>query len=185
MKSTLLLTAAWLVCASSSALAQECCDHCGCGCNLRKVCRLVCIEKEVKETVYCCECEDFCVPGPSCKCGKECHHDCTAPHGCRCKEVWQPTCADVRTRNKLIKKEVVKKVPSWKWVVETVCCDCASRCGETAQEAAPPPDASVEAPLEPLPMEIQEATMPKPPAPAMKTSSAKRLIPRALIDPLR
>ncbi len=52
----------------------------------------MCEMKEVKETKYKCECEDFCVPGHS------------QLHGC--KEI--PTCGEVRTRKKLVKYEEVR-----------------------------------------------------------------------------
>ncbi|MFO0897804.1 MAG: hypothetical protein U0836_10315 [Pirellulales bacterium] len=93
--------------------APDCCNHCGNKCKVKKVCRLECTEKEVKETKYTCECEDFCVPGKSKKCG------CT----------YTPTCGCVYTRKKLVKKEETKKVPSTKCVVEYLCESCCASCG--------------------------------------------------------
>jgi hypothetical protein len=95
------------------------CGGCGCCEHVRKVCRMVCVTEEVKEIKYGCACEDFCIPGPSKKCG--------------CQEI--PVCGEVRTRRKLVKHEVVKKVPKYKCVVEYLCPHC---CGAHA----PPPVAT-------------------------------------------
>ena len=56
---------ATLVVAFSAAwtIAQECCVSCGCNTCIRKVCHVKCETKKVPHTEYCCECEDFCVPG--------------------------------------------------------------------------------------------------------------------------
>lgn len=97
------------------------CQHCGCCQNCKKVCRLKCEKKKETKTEYTCECEDFCIPGPSKKCGVKKEHDCQGHHR---TILWQPTCARVRTRKKLVKKEVTKEVPDYKWVVEEYCCVC-------------------------------------------------------------
>lgn len=86
------------------------CHQCGSCNHVRKVCRIVCEIEEVKEVVYDCECEDFCIPGPLQKCG--------------CREVC--TCGKVRTRRKLVKHEVIKKVPKHKCVVEYLCSPCCN-----------------------------------------------------------
>jgi hypothetical protein len=148
------------------ATADDCrdckCDRCGCQSHCHKVCRVVCEMKEVKETHYCCKCEDFCVPGKSCKCGEVCepdNFDCPcdncAKHHCNwfdclfCKHekhrtIWSPSCeSEMYTRNKLIKYQVPKKVPTYKWVVE-YCCD---QCECTAiQTDAPKPPAEIKLP---------------------------------------
>ncbi len=126
---------------------QQCCQHCGCQGPCHKVCHVVCETKEVKETIYGCRCEDFCLPGKSCKCGEECECDpcksqwswfdfMTGNHdGTTCHAVWQPSCSgDVRTRTKLIKYTVIKRVPSYRWVVEYCCDKC---CQEFNQEQLP------------------------------------------------
>ncbi|HTN74277.1 MAG TPA: hypothetical protein VL096_03490 [Pirellulaceae bacterium] len=106
-----------------------CCQHCGCQDNLNKTCRLVCEEKEIKETKYSCKCEDFCIPGPSTRCGKECESDCNSWFGHTSKWIWEPSaCAKVQTRKVLVKEEVKKKVPAYKWVVEYKCGGCGN-CG--------------------------------------------------------
>jgi hypothetical protein len=112
--SALLLLAAWVE-------AAQMCDHCGCQRNCKKICRLVCGKKKETKTVYMCECEDFCVPGHSKKCGVKIECDCDGRHR---TIIWQPTCARVRTRKKLVKDEVSKEVPDYKWVVEEYCCVC-------------------------------------------------------------
>lgn len=100
-----------------------CCAHCGCHCNLVKVCKLVPDVK--KETVfeYSVECEDFCVPGRSICCGKQCVQD-----GCTChvEPILKPTCGRVHTRSKLVKKPVTKEKNGYKCVVEYVCAKCCS-----------------------------------------------------------
>lgn len=101
------------------------CDQCGCHQNCRKVCKLVCEKKKETSTEYTSECEDFCIPGPSHKCGVRYEHDECGGHPHR-KIIWQPTCAKVHTRKKLIKKEVTKEVPDYKWVVEEYCCICGT-----------------------------------------------------------
>ena len=120
-----------LVIALSTAwtFAQECCCSCGCVTCVRKVCHVKCETKKVPKTIYSCECEDFCVPGPSKKCGCDCELDC---HGCeKCKPHWIPQCAKVHTRNKLKKTVVDEEVKSYKWVVETFCEKCACQCVTT------------------------------------------------------
>jgi hypothetical protein len=124
--STLMLVAG----ASGLARSVQACDHCDrCGCesNCCKTCRLICETKKVPKITYDCICEDFCVPGPSdhcvvCdECGKK-------------KHVYTPTCAKVKTRKVLVKKETFTEVPSYRWVVENCCGACANQAAaETAE----------------------------------------------------
>ena len=88
--------------------------------------------------------------------------------------MWSPSrCAEVRTRKILIKNEVKKKVPSYKWVVETVCSECgccrdgacAADCDEPAAEAPATADEA--------PSPADEA--PAPPQ-AAKTSARKHIL---------
>jgi hypothetical protein len=115
------LSCALLLAFCQSALAQCCCDHCGCQSDCHKICRVVCETKKVPKIEYDCECEDFCVPGPSCRttvcdeCGNK-------------KHVYTPGCGEVRTRTKLVKKETMEEKVVYKWVVQTVCGNCESRC---------------------------------------------------------
>jgi hypothetical protein len=115
-----------LLAGSASAQAGDCCDSCGCDSQCCKVCRCVPTTKKVTTTQYDCECEDFCVPGPSQR--TICHDECGKK-----KIIYTPTCADVRTRKKLVKKETSKTVPTTKWVVENLCPKCASQ--QTSEQA--------------------------------------------------
>ena len=118
----LLVAAAAIMAFVSSAQAGHYCDHCGCQRNCRKVCRLECGKKKDTKIEYAAECEDFCVPCHSKKCGVNVECD---GNGHRHRTViWQPTCAKVYTRKKLVKNEVTKEVPDYKWVVEEYCCVC-------------------------------------------------------------
>lgn len=121
------LCCALLLAFCQSALAQ-CCNHCGCQSNCRKVCRVICETKKVPKVTYDCECEDFCVPGPSCRSTvcDECGHK---------KHVYTPGCGEVRTRTKLVKKETMEEKVTYKWVVETLCGGCETRCA-AADKAA-------------------------------------------------
>ncbi len=160
------------------------CNDCGCQQNLRKVCRWVCEIKEVKDYEWKCECEDFCIPGPSsfcrkpdcdCDCDNDCCRDCQRHLRLCDKGVkeWGPPCGCcVRTKKKLIKVEVVKKVPVYKCVIETVCDNCgcdngcntgcnagcatATDCGAPAGVPAPMPG-DHSAPLPPAPTPAKEA----------------------------
>ncbi len=125
-----ILFCAVLLVACPTAWAQSCCcDHCGCDSSCRKVCRVVCETKKVPKVTYCCECEDFCVPGPSCrtKVCDECGHH---------KIIYTPTCGKVLTRKKLVRHEETEEKVVYKWVVETLCCDCCQRCAAADRAAA-------------------------------------------------
>lgn len=159
---------------SCGAAQADCCHRCGCEAHLKKVCRPVCEIKEVKETEYDCECEDFCIPGRSQVCtehGVDCN-------GCpTCEKVTIPACGKVRTRKKLIKKEVVKKVPSYKWVVEYVCdecChgDCADGCDAGQADGQQEPAEAM--PVPPQPAVAPEAEPPPPPPAPMDPETARR-----------
>lgn len=100
----------------------------------QKICRLEPDEKKVSVTCWSYECEDFCVPGKSqlaCdRCEMVCEEPpegdslCAHPKRMVWKE-WLPGCsAKIRTKKKLMKQTVTKKVPTFKWVVEDLCADC-------------------------------------------------------------
>lgn len=102
------------------------CHRCKCECSPQKVCRLVCEMKETTKVTYGCKCEDFCVPGPS----QRCQADCACGHCSECKaNSWVPTCAKVKTRKVLDKKEEKVMKPTYKWVVEYLCPECAQESG--------------------------------------------------------
>jgi hypothetical protein len=121
---------------STAEAGQHLCNHCGCRQNCRKVCRLICGTKKEVKTEYSCECEDFCIPGPSQKCGVKC--ECNRLGIKCCHAVYKPTCAKVHTKRVLVKKEVSKEVPDYKWVVEEVCCHCGQCIDGTQQPTAGP-----------------------------------------------
>lgn len=129
MKSFVCCALAWLACVGAAG-ADDCCARCGCQSSCSKICRLVPDVKKTTKTVYDCECEDFCVPGRSQRCVE--HDEC----GHR-KIVYTPTCAEVRTRVKLVKQQKTEKVNTCKWVVEELCPTCAQKC--TAQETSAQP----------------------------------------------
>lgn len=120
-----------IVLMASTVQAGHYCQHCGCQRNCKKVCRLECGKKKETKIEYASECEDFCVPGPSKKCGVKVECDCKGRHR---TIIWQPTCAKVYTRKTLVKKEVTKEVPSYKWVVEEYCCVCGQLIKVASQE---------------------------------------------------
>jgi hypothetical protein len=149
-----LMSALFSTTAASAVAGDRCCAACG-GCDdCEKCCRLVCEEKKVEVVCYGFKCEDFCLPGHShrsCKHGEmlcdDCQCDPKAPCAKEKKFVWYdwiPGCSEgVCTKRKLHKKTITKKVPTVKWVVEDLCCDCQAK---AAQAAAPPPEVKVPAP---------------------------------------
>lgn len=119
------------------AIAGSPCRRCGChvsGCQ--PICRLVCEERKITTTVWGMECEDLCIPGPSCP--ETRHSECLDPR----KDDTAPVCAlprtivwtlwkpasgpDIFTKRKLMKKSVTKTVPSFRWVVEDLCQGCTA-----------------------------------------------------------
>jgi hypothetical protein len=88
----------------------------------------VCETKKVPKITYDCECEEFCVPGPSqcCTVCDECGHQ---------RKVYTPTCGKLRSRTKMVKHETFEEQVVYKWVVESVCCSCAQTAGAGSTEA--------------------------------------------------
>lgn len=119
----LMVTAA----ASLAWAGKPCCRQCGCG-TTQKVCRMVCEMKQEKHVEYACECEDFCVLGPSQYCGTRCVPDPCNPCATIEKRVWKPTCGPMYSRTKLLKREVTVEKPVYKCVVEEVCTGCGRCC---------------------------------------------------------
>jgi hypothetical protein len=134
------------------------CARCGCLAPCKKCCRLVCEEKNVEVVCWGCKCEDICVPGRGCPTGEhckcvcqDCDKDarpsgvCSEPKAFPWKE-WLPVCPpQMYTKTKLMKRVEIVKVPTYKWVVEEVCCNCAAS-GDTGDltkpdtnDALPPP----------------------------------------------
>jgi hypothetical protein len=140
VKTTVCLSVLLCACAAAIVRAGDCCQRCGCHSACHKVCRVVCEIKKVPKTEYDCECEEFCVPGKSERCLT---YDECGKRQC----VYTPVCGQVRTRTKLVKKQVIEEKPSYKWVVEDLCCNCAASCEqgtaprETHHEQPAPPRA--------------------------------------------
>jgi len=136
------------------------CAHCGCEATCQKTCRLVCEEKKVEVFCFGCKCEDFCVPCRSCQ---GCEHsetvcdECMASDQCdACDQNvphsepkgfvwfdWFPGGAKIYTRTKLMRKSEFVTVPSYKWVTEDLCPQCAAKVAESesARIARQPDDA--------------------------------------------
>jgi hypothetical protein len=90
-----------------------------------------------------------------------CVPDCKAPHGVRHEQHCDPPCsAEIRTKNKLQKVLVVKKVPTYKWVVEVVCDACAQKCGDDAIPLDEPAPAGDEGDAPSPPMAKRDTAMP-------------------------
>ena len=111
-----------------------------------KTCQVVCEMKEVKSTVWTVECEEFCAPLPGCGIGCSDHSSCNT--GCddeSClaaqKSVACPTCGPLRTRKKLVPKEVSTKVPVYRCVVK----DCG-RCSDDGSDKQSTPAAPSQTP---------------------------------------
>lgn len=117
----LVLLAALVGSAARSTGFEASCHHCGCNCNVRKVCKLVCENKKVTEVNYDVKCEDICLHGHSHKCGCE----------------WIPTCKRVKTIKKLVKIETTKMVPAYKCKVEYYCNACCQKLGMNDAPATP------------------------------------------------
>ncbi len=145
-----LLILAIVVAASQARADHGCCAHCGCTADCCKVCRLVCEEKKVEVFCYGCKCEEFCLACPS-KPGC-CHSECVCDDCQHCKDPdaprakpkrfvwfdWFPGGAKIHTRTKLMRKTETVTVPSYKWVVEDLCPECAAGSDD---ESLPSPDA--------------------------------------------
>ena len=142
-----LSAAVALVLLVAQSASARCCASCGCNDAPEKTCHLVKTVKTITITCYGCKCEDFCVPGRSKKCMTHCE-DGACAKSCGCKTAcscdhdpdcsfkwteWIPGCAKMRTKKVLVKYEVTKEVPSYKWVVKAVCAKC---CGSGAAKEA-------------------------------------------------
>jgi hypothetical protein len=130
------------------------CDHCGNQRHGHKVCRLICEVKEIEITCWGCKCEDICVPHHSQRNCKHCEQVCGDGEHCgQCGAIashpkkfvwydWTPDGASLKTRKRLMRKTVTRKVPTYRWVVEDSCLPCEP----AAPAAAPMPDADAPSP---------------------------------------
>jgi hypothetical protein len=106
---------------SGQSSPEDTCVYCGAPATCR-VCRLVCEKKKVPETVFSCECEDFCVPGRSqIECETEIDENGCEQH----KIVWIPVAKEIRARKVLKKSTQEQEKTIRKLVVQKVCEDCA------------------------------------------------------------
>lgn len=124
------------VLAASAALGDEPfhkCARCGTECQTCKICRPVEEIKKVSKTEFDCACEDFCVPGRSNLCGVE--QGCDECGRVTCKRIWEPTCAQVRSKCVLKKSTVEEEQKVIKWVVEELCPACAHECQQVSPDA--------------------------------------------------
>lgn len=113
------------------------CARCGCDAPCRTVCRLVCEEETVELACFGVKREPLCVPCPGRKGCLHCETVCdecqscnpNGPHTAAEKVYWFnwfPTGARMYSRTKLMRKTEHVTVPSYKWVVEELCAECAS-----------------------------------------------------------
>ena len=107
-----------LVMFAATALPVQAGD-CTCDAASGKVCKLVKTTKKVKTTVYKCVTKQVCLPCRSCKGESGC--DCSG----KAKINWEPTGAVPRTVKKLVKCEVIKEVPVYKWELVDAKEDCS------------------------------------------------------------
>lgn len=114
------------VCACAQCKKQTLCT---------KVCHLVCEERKIEVICWGCECEEFCVPGPSapkcdhcidlkCACAEGVNRKVSSRPKAFCWTSWLPGGASVQTRKKLMKRTTTQQVPGHKWVVEDLCGEC-------------------------------------------------------------
>jgi hypothetical protein len=100
-----------------------------------RVCHLASEDKKIEVTCWGCECEEFCIPGPSTPKCEHCNDvKCSCVEGVNPKVAskpkafswtgWLPGGASVQTRKKLMKRTITETVPSHKWVIEDLCEEC-------------------------------------------------------------
>lgn len=121
--------------AVAASEAGRTCSQCGCAASCRKVCRLKCEEKKISVTVWSSKSEEVCIPGPSAREGKQCEEeefqspDSDCPESLKQRMVWwqwlPKSAPTLHEQHKLMKKTVTKTVPSYRWVVEDLCPECA------------------------------------------------------------
>lgn len=157
----ILLAAAVGILATGWAHGGDVCANSASCCG--KTCKVVCEMKKVTKTVWVVECEEFCPSLPGCPCG--CNTCATGYNESKCqggecaslrKPMVPPQCCGVKTKKKLVKKEIECEVPVYKCVVTGHGAGCARDCGEangaasvkaTAPVAPAPP--ATKAPLPP------------------------------------
>ena len=114
--------------------------NCDCDRGGTKACQVVCEMKEIKKTVWTVECEEFCAPLPGCGIRCSDHSSCDTkcddqPCFAAQKSPPCPTCGPLRSRKKLVPKEVSSKVPVYRCVVK----DNGHCCDDGADKESPTP----------------------------------------------
>lgn len=102
------------------------CAQCGNPCVVCKVCVPKVETKKHSESVFECECEDFCIPGRSTLCGRE--KSCDECGELRITRVWQPGCGTVRSKRVLKKSTEDSEQLAYSWEVQYLCVDCCGGC---------------------------------------------------------
>lgn len=135
-------------------VSADTCTRCGAQTACQTICRLVCEEKKLEVTCWSYKQEEFCLPGPSKSGTRHCEPAClTGPDGTQTTCLtppakkftwtdWIPGWAEAKTRRKLMKQTVTKKIPTTKWTVETLCAECASKpdvADDATSVVVPPP----------------------------------------------
>jgi hypothetical protein len=124
------------------------CDHCKAKAQCTKVCHWVCEEKKVEVTCWGCECEEFCIPGPSTPNCQHCKElKCYCVEGINPKvsskpkafswTSWLPGGASIYTKKKLMKRTTMEKIPTHLWVVEELCPECKQQIAIGKNEQRP------------------------------------------------
>jgi len=189
--------------------ARTCCGtkHFCRDCGAERACQVVCETRKVKKTVWRIECEDYCVPLPSCSfgfgnhcnrgccdidcaesCGGCCESQrCCGDRGCEdpcadllSRKMVPPKCGKVRTRKKLIKDEITCEVPTYKCVVAA--CNACGGCSESIDVEVEGVQSEEELPEAPAPSEA-----PLPPeahAPAETPTPARAAADLAPLPPI-
>lgn len=131
-----------------SHAGDHCCTQCGVANPCYQVCRAIPDQKKVPIVCWGLKSEDFCVPGPSCKVCQQCELACEPGDDPQAPcthtknfvwNIWSPSeRSRIYTRHKLMKKTVTKTVPSWKWVIEDLCEQCALQAQASAAETPGP-----------------------------------------------
>ena len=109
------------------------CEHGHCAfCGHLTVCQVVVETKKVKKQVWAVECEEFCAPLPHLCVHAGRIHTGPAKDGCDpCASVAGPAvpprCGKLRTRKKLVRKEIECEVPVYRCVVV---CGCKGRAAD-------------------------------------------------------
>jgi len=127
--STCLAVTFLTVLRAAALKADDGCDRCGCV-LCRRVSRVVREMKKVMVAVYTYECDHGGgEQGPPCGEACECHGECNEAGASACPAAPGAVAAAATDsdRPRLVKHERIKEVPTYKWVVEYLCEDCASR----------------------------------------------------------